>query len=207
MTHELGYVHTHKMVVEFVPNKAAYPSWLKWAPSFFWSRGELGRPAVMLTSSTTIMLKVKKNTTTNTILLFFCGMISPCKQCICHIFRCVFILLFVSERTVFCLNFPAFSTMPSPSSRSEEQPSDRDKDLDPEGTSGKVQDNSLDESKSVDSKPSSSGKHLSTEKISPSSSAAGLSQDKKRKLDATEYELRQAAKKHQKQEEERMKMQ
>jgi len=56
-------------------------------------------------------------------------------------------------------------------------------------------------------KPATVGKSSSAEKAGPSSSTAGPSQEKKRKLDLTEYEIKQAAKKHQKQEEERMKMQ
>ncbi|CAL1536127.1 unnamed protein product [Lymnaea stagnalis] len=55
-------------------------------------------------------------------------------------------------------------------------------------------------------------KAQSTEKAGPSgtpgpSGAAGPSQDKKRKLEMSEEEVKQAVKKHQKQEEERMKMQ
>ncbi|CAG5118018.1 unnamed protein product [Candidula unifasciata] len=60
----------------------------------------------------------------------------------------------------------------------------------------------------VDEKPSPTVKSSHSEKAGPSSSpVAGPSQEKKRKLEISDYEMKQAVKKHQKQEEERMKMQ
>lgn len=65
----------------------------------------------------------------------------------------------------------------------------------------------LSNDQSADEKPSTSVKSSHSDKTSHASPVAGPSQEKKRKQEVSDYETKQAVKKHQKQEEERMKMQ
>ncbi|KAK6993830.1 transcription initiation factor TFIID subunit 11, partial [Biomphalaria glabrata] len=75
----------------------------------------------------------------------------------------------------------------------------------PEKRSSSERERSSDREKTPD-KNASQDKSLPAESVA-STSTAGPSSEKKRKLELTEEDLKQAAKKHQKQEEERMKMQ
>ncbi|BFZ10980.1 hypothetical protein BsWGS_14019 [Bradybaena similaris] len=100
----------------------------------------------------------------------------------------------------------------SPHSTPEKQMTDASKSSENEITPDKERpslDNkrSLSNDQSADEKPSTSIKSSHSDKTSHSSPVAGPSQEKKRRQEASDYETKQAAKKHQKQEEERMKMQ